>query len=147
LKQSPRNFYLHLKDKLKSIGFESSKSDQCLFISDKVICLVYVDDTLLYADDMQAIDDCIAALRNAGMGLEVEDDVAGFLGVHIDQNDDGKILMTQMGLTDRIVEALNIGDKPRKKTPAVYGCLGKEECGDPPQGTYNYALVIGHLQY
>jgi hypothetical protein len=79
LKQSPQNFYLHLKDKLKSIGFESSESDQCLFISDKVICLVYVDDTLLYADDMQVIDDCIAALINAGMGLEVEDDVAGFL--------------------------------------------------------------------
>jgi hypothetical protein len=121
LKQSPRNFYLHLKDKLESIGFESSESDQCLFISDKVICLVYVDDTLLYADDMQAIDDCISALRNAGMGLEVEDDVAGFLGVHIDRKDDGKILMTQMGLTDRIIKALNIGDKPCKKTPAVYG--------------------------
>jgi hypothetical protein len=147
LKQSPRNFYLHLKDKLESIGFESSESNQCLFISDKVICLVYVDDTLLYADDMQAIDDCIAALRNAGMGLEVEDDVAGFLGVHIDRNDDGKILMTQMGLTDRIVKALNIGDKPCKKTPAVYGCLGKDKCGDPPQGTYNYASVIGQLQY
>jgi hypothetical protein len=33
LKQSPRNFYLHLKDKLKSIGFESSESDQCLLCS------------------------------------------------------------------------------------------------------------------
>jgi hypothetical protein len=96
---------------------------------------------------MQAIDDCIAALRNAGMGLEVEDDVAGFLGVHIDRKDDGIILMTQMGLTDQIVKALNIGDKPCKKTPAVYGCLGKDECGDPPQGTYNYASVIGQLQY
>jgi hypothetical protein len=52
-----------------------------MFISDKVICLVYVDDTLLYSDDMKAIDDCIAALRDAGMGLEVEDDVTGFLGV------------------------------------------------------------------
>jgi hypothetical protein len=141
LKQSTRNFYLHLKDKLESIGFESSESDQCLFISDKVICLIYVDDTLLYADDMQAIDDCIAALRNAGMGLEVEDDVAGFLGVHIDRKDDGKILMTQMGLTDQaIVKALNIGDKP-------YGGLGKDEYGDPPQGTYNYTSVIGQLQY
>jgi hypothetical protein len=147
LKQSPRNFYLHLKDKLESIGFESSESDQCLFISDKVICLVYVDDTLLYADNMQAIDDCIAALRDAGMGLEVEDDVAGFLGVHIDRKDDGTILMTQMGLTDQIITALKIRDKPCKKTPTVYGCLGKDESGDPPQGTYNYASVIGQLQY
>jgi hypothetical protein len=41
---------------------------------------------------MQAIDDCIATLRSAGIRLEVEDDVAGFLGVHIDQKYDGKIV-------------------------------------------------------
>jgi hypothetical protein len=147
LKESPQNFSLHLKDKLELIGFESSESDQCLFFSDKVICLVYVDDTLLYADGMQAIDNCIVALRNAGMGLEVEDDVEGFLGVHIDRKYDGKIRMTQMGQTDRIIKALNIGGKPCKKTPAVYGCLGKDECGDPPQGTYMYASAIEQLQY
>ena len=147
LKQSPRNFYLHLKDKLESIGFTQSESDQCLFISDKVICLVYVDDTLLYAQNMEDIDACIADLRKADMALEVEDDVAGFLGVHIDRKDDGSILMTQMGLTDRIIKALNIGDLPMKKTPAEVGSLGKDEFGDPPQGTYNYASVIGQLQY
>jgi hypothetical protein len=55
--------------------------------------------------------------------------------------------MTQMGLNDQIIKALNIGDKPCKKTPAIYGCLGKDECGDLPQGTYNCASVIGQLQY
>ena len=50
LPQSPRNFFLHLKSQLESIGFESKHDvDPCLFVSDKVICLVYCDDTLLYA--------------------------------------------------------------------------------------------------
>jgi hypothetical protein len=50
LKQSPRNFFFHLKDKLEGVGFEQSVSDQCLFISDKVVCLVYVYDTLFFAE-------------------------------------------------------------------------------------------------
>jgi hypothetical protein len=33
LKQSPRNFFTHLKEKLEGVGFEQSTSDQCRFIS------------------------------------------------------------------------------------------------------------------
>jgi hypothetical protein len=78
------------------------------------------------------------------MSPEVEDDVAGFLGVHIDPKYDGKILMSQMGLTDQMIKALDIGDKP---SPAVHGCLDKDGSGDPPQGTYNHASGIRRLQY
>jgi hypothetical protein len=147
LKQSPRNFYNFLKSKLEFVGFTQSESDQCLFISDKVVCLVYVDDTLLFAENMQDIDDIIAALEAAGMELEVEDDVAGFLGVHIDRRDDGTIHLTQKGLIDRIIQALNIGDLPSKRTPAEQGCLGSDPEGDPPDSTYSYPSVIGMLQY
>ncbi len=102
-------------------------ADQCLIISGKVVCLVYVDDTLLYVENnMEDIDLAIKAIEDAGMHLEVEDDVAGFLGVLIDRKDDGTIHMTQTGLTDRIIKALNIGDLPMKRTPAEYGCLGKK---------------------
>ncbi len=37
---------------------------------------------------MEDIDVAIKAIENAGMHLEVEDDVAGFLGVLIDRKDD-----------------------------------------------------------
>ena len=95
LKQSPRNFFLHLKEKLEECGFEQSMADQCLFISGTAVCLVYVDDTLLYADSMEEINVAIKAIEDAGMHLEVEDDVAGFLGVLIDRKNDGTIHMTQ----------------------------------------------------
>jgi hypothetical protein len=147
LKQSPRNFFLHLKEKLESIGFESSISDQCLFISDKVVCLVYVDDTLFFAENEDDITEAIDGLIAAGMELEVEEDVAGFLGVHIDRRKDGSIHLTQTGLIDRLLKALNIGDLPAKRTPAEYGCLGKDPDGDPPQATYSYPSVIGMAQY
>jgi hypothetical protein len=95
LKQSPRNFFLHLKEKLEGEGFVQSKSDQCLFISDKVVCLVYVDDTLFFAQNDEDITEVTTGLMKAGMELEVEDDVAGFLGVHIDRRKDGTIILTQ----------------------------------------------------
>jgi hypothetical protein len=43
LGQSLRNWFLHLKDKFADIGFKQSEYDACLFVSDRVICIV--DDT------------------------------------------------------------------------------------------------------
>jgi hypothetical protein len=67
LKQYPRNFFLHLKAKLEKVGLHQSKSDACLFISDMVICLVYVDDTLFYSPEQEYIDEIIAKLRKEDM--------------------------------------------------------------------------------
>ena len=149
LKQAPRNFFLHLKDKLERVGFEqATEIDPCLFISEHVICLVYVDDTLLFARDMKHIDDILEKLVNEQkMALEVEDDVAGFLGVHIDRNAaTGEITLTQTGLIERILEALGVQHLPAVATPAEQ-VLGRDEEGDPPNCTFNYASVIGMLWY
>jgi Reverse transcriptase (RNA-dependent DNA polymerase) len=61
--QAPRNFFLHLKGKLEEVGFTQSKHDQCLFISDTVICLVYVDDTLFFAPEQRYIDKVLTKLK------------------------------------------------------------------------------------
>ena len=82
LKQSSRNHYQNLKSKLEDLGFTTCDSDPCLFISDKVIALVYVDDTLLFARDPNDIDAVITGLRDRNMDLQKEEDMAGFLGVH-----------------------------------------------------------------
>jgi hypothetical protein len=145
LKQSPRNFFHHLKSKLERVGFEQAIDiDPCLFISDKVICLVYVDDTLLFARDMKDIDNVLSKLVNEqGMGLEVEDSVAGFLGVHIKRDEKtSKVTLTQPGLIERIVDALGCRNLPAVSTPADR-TLGRDEDGDPPTCTFNFASVIG----
>lgn len=147
LKQAPRNFFQHLKSKLEAIGFEQAVDvDPCLFISEKVICLTYVDDTLLYAKDMKDIDEVLRRLTDEQeMALEIEDDVAGFLGVQIKRHKD-HVSLTQTGLIDRIIEALGVEDLPGVTTPAE-DVLGKDEGGDPPNCTFSYASVIGMLWY
>ena len=88
LKQSSRNFFLFLKSKLEAAGFTNQEEiDPCLFLSDKCIFLVYVDDTLFYSPKAEFIEEVIAKLKDLGMELEVKDSVAGFLGVHIERDE------------------------------------------------------------
>jgi hypothetical protein len=142
-KVAPRNFFLNLKGRLEQVGFTQSQSDQCLFISEHVICLIYVDDTLFFTPEQKYIDEVLVKLRES-MELEEEDDVAGFLGVLIKKSNDGTITLTQQGLIDRIIQSLGLENTPIKLTPAEYGCLGSDKNG---HGTYNYASVVGMLQY
>jgi hypothetical protein len=85
---------LRLKVKLEKVGFTQSENDPCLFMNDKVICIDYVDDTLLYSPKKSNIQEAIEALRQENMELEVESDIAGFLGVLITKNPDGTIHLT-----------------------------------------------------
>ena len=147
LVQSPRNFFLHLKSKLETTGFEQSSHDPCLFISSTVVCLVYVDDCLFFSRSDEDIKLAITRLRDNNMDLNVEDDVAGFLGVHIDKNEKGQITLTQLGLIDRIVEALGLHDCNAKFTPAPTEALGRDVDGLAHTSDFNYASVVGMLSY
>jgi hypothetical protein len=150
LKQSPRNFFSHLKEKLELVGFESIHDvDPCLFVSDKVICLVYVDDTLFFSPKQEFIDDVIRRLQHEhNLDLEVEQDVAGFLGIHLDRDPtSGHIKLTQIGLIKRIIAMLGVQNDSVKSTPAKREPLVMDRDGDPPNATYNYASVVGMLQY
>jgi hypothetical protein len=84
-----------------------------------------VYDTLFFSPRQEYIDEMIINLEEAGLKLEAEDDVAGFLGVLIERRYDGTLLMTQPGLTQRIVKALKIGKLTPKRTPAKNRTLGK----------------------
>ena len=110
--------------------------------------MTYVDDCLWWARSRKDIDEVIEQLRGPkyNMTLEIEDSVAGFLGVHIDRQEDGRIVLTQKGLIDKIIEALQIEDLPPVSTPATE-CLGKDEFGDPANCAFNYASVIGMIWY
>lgn len=147
LKQSPKNFFNFLKGNLEAVGFQAQTDvDPCLFISDKCICLVYVDDTLFFSPNAKYIDETIEKLRERGMELEVEGSVAGFLGVHLDRDETNQsIKLTQKGLIKRIIEAL--GTTKKCPTPTTTDALPIDPEGDPPDQLYNYASVVGMLLY
>ena len=147
LKQAPRTFFEHISGELQAVGFQQMVDvDPCLFISDKVVCLLYVDDSYLCAENEEDINEVVRKLNERGMQLSEEEKKAPFLGVKIDKLEDGTIRMNQTGLIDRIIEALGCEDLPPVDTP-VTETLPKDPEGEPAQGTFNYASVIGMLWY
>ena len=78
LKQSPRNFFFHLKSKLETLEFVRIPADPCVFILPDMICLVYVDDCLFFAPYESNFNTMLQKLRNEDLILEKEDDVADF---------------------------------------------------------------------
>ena len=140
---------LHLKDKLEECHLVQSKSDPCLFFGRDVICIVYVDDCCFYSPKEEYIDRLLEDLKvKCGLDLNVENDVAGFLGVHIDRKEDGKLELTQKGLIERIIKALGLDNTSNKaSTPAESRALSADVEGAACQETFNYASVIGMLMY
>jgi len=128
---------------------EQSKFDPCLFVGTKVICVVYVDDLIIWSKDTLAINDSAMQLRDLGMDLEQEDDAAGFLGVTLEQDPEMSLLeMKQTGLIKRIIEALGLDDGAKGKfIPSESKPLVKDINGELASGAFSYSSVVGMLLY
>jgi hypothetical protein len=148
LSQSPRNYFLYTRDKLIKMGFVQSEADPCLFISPDIICLIYVDDALLFYKDKQSIHTLTDKMKQEGMLFREEESVAGYLGVHIDRKDDGTIHLTQKGLADKIVDSLHLSgaDVAPVDTPCTK-YVPIEEDGELAHGEFSYPSVVGQLNY
>jgi len=148
LKQAPKIWFNHLNDKLKLLGFvQCVDVDQCLFVSEKVILLCYVDDCLLYAKDPEDIQEVIRQLHAQNMQLKEEGSAEDFLAVDIKHDKEaGTITLTQTGLTDRIIKALGCDHLPLVTTPADT-ILHEDKDGEQATGDFNHASVIVMIWY
>ena len=144
LRNSPKQCWKFMVEKLEVCGINQSKLDHCLFVGDKVMQVLYVDDLLLWPTANQHIIDLGNELNEVGVDLEEEDDVAGFLGVKLTKTPGGSMVMTQYGLTDRIIEAMGL-DKENptpKRTPCLKAPLHKDVDGDPCSESFAYASIV-----
>ena len=147
MRQSPRNFFLHLKNNLEKAGFVQSKSEPCLFSCREVVCLCYVDDCLFYAPTQKHIDTVFEEMQKVDLDFHIENEMAGFLGVDIVHHEDGSIELLQTGLIDRIIIALGLEGAKPKKTPAEFGALGSDKDGPACNETFSYPSIIGMMMY
>ena len=149
LRQSPRAFWKFMVEKMESCGMKQSSLDPCLFVSQKVVAITWVDDILFWAKDEKDIHKLAMNLRGVGVDLEEEEDAAGFLGVTLSKLKDGRIEMVQTGLIDRIIEALGLDDSNAhgKWTPCEKAPLVRDENGEPAKGDFSYSSVVGMLLY
>ena len=93
--------------------------------------LFWVDDYIFYAENKERIVEIILSMKNEFL-LEREEGLARFLGIQIERNkQNNKIILTQTGLTDRILEAMDMIDCNLKYTPADKYPLHKNLDGRP----------------
>ena len=153
LKQALKSFFDKLSRGLRDRGFEKSEVDKCLFMKQDMICVVYVDDTIIASPDSKAIDTLIYNLGIAdeeqrhAFDLRDEGEVGDFLGIRIEKSDAKKFTLTQTGLITKVLKEVDMESCNSAKTPSSPVPLGKDEEGEPFNEKWDYATVVGMLMY
>jgi hypothetical protein len=152
LKQAPKSFYDKLRAGLEQRGFTRSEVDHCLFLKRDMMVVVYVDDTIICGPDSKEIEKLIADLgvsddeHREVFELRDEGNVGDFLGIRIEKQGDS-YLLTQTGLTEKVIKAACMEECNGKPTPANEEPLGKDVDGDPFTEEWKYSEVVGMLLY
>ena len=135
------NWYHKLRNQLvDGMNFQQSENDPCLFMKDDMLVVVYVDDCLIFAKNGKDVNDFIAAMRDAKFKMTDEDTVDNFLGIFIEEVEDGYIL-NQPGLISRIMQECGIEeesklhDTPEKSRKNCQKMLFKSKAVTPPHET------------
>ena len=89
-----------------------------------MLILCYVDDCFCVSKSKKKILNLIKDLkenekRKHVFDLDLEEDMAGFLGIPIEKTKDGKTKLLQTGLIDCILKVLNLEEANGKDTPAA----------------------------
>jgi histone deacetylase 1/2 len=153
LKQAPKTFFDKLRAGLLERGFTPSNIDPCLFMKKNMICVVYVDDTILCGPDSAALEMEIRGLgvsnleQRHSFQLRDEGEVGDFLGIRIHKQENGKFDLSQTGLINKIISATGMEDCNPISTPTSKAALGSDRDGDPFNEKWKYSAVVGMLLY
>ena len=113
--------------------------------------LVYIDDCIVFGPSDQSIDQVVQDLCACSRQFTVDEqgDVGDFLGIQVQKQDDGSILLTQPQLIDSIIKDLHLQSSSNgKKTPSMMTSqLHKDTDGTEMMPDFHYRSVIGKLNF
>ena len=153
LRQAPKTFYDKITEGLTERGFVQSKVDKCLFMKDEMVCVIYVDDTIIAGPDPKAIEELITSLGIAkeeqrhSFQLRDEGEVGDFLGIRIEKTGIKQFTLSQTGLINKVLKTTKMESCNSCVTPCSLTALGKDENSDPIDELWDYAVVVGMLMY
>ena len=153
LKQAPETFSGKLRAGLSERGFIQSEVDKCLFMKGDLVCLVYVDGTILAGPNLDNINKEIAGLGVSttdqihSFQLRDEGQVGDFLGIRIEKLGERTFHLTQTGLTNKVLKAASMEDCNPVLTPSSIVPLAIDKDGDVFEEDWEYATIVGMLMY
>src|SRR5438046_746606 len=119
LKQGTRVWNQRIRLFLKSIGFDQTYSDPCVYINKKtdIIIAMWVDDLIIFGKDMASINDLKAQLNEE---YEMKDlgELKYFLGIQVHHDRERKIIhISQAGYNRTILEWYGMQNSKPASTP------------------------------
>ena len=120
-KSAPRNWFNFLKENLEACAFvQQTEVDPCLFISEKVICVMYVDDCLIIGPKND-VDKCLIDIERF-FDIKKSNQIDTFIGCKI-KRIDNRILLSQPELIEKLLFVFKEDIKSGRdcKTPAGAG--------------------------
>jgi hypothetical protein len=156
LKQSPRSWFRNISTQLKSLGFETSAADPCVFTLSRdgllMVMGVYVDD-LIYFGDHLLIDEISEVLR-AVYEITVMGPAKVFLGIHIDQSIPGQITLDQTQYVKKFLSDFGIQANEFSNTPlasdyakSIASSLTSTTVISKPPLPVTYNEAVGKIMY
>ena len=118
-----------------------------------MLCIVYVDDTIVATPNAVAIENVITSLDIADeeqrhtFELCDEGEAGDFLVIRIVKSGSRQFTLSQPGLINKVLKAANMEDCNIVKTPFSPVTLGKDEYGEPFVEDWEYANIMGMLMY
>ena len=146
------NWFQKLCEGIESENFVKSEIDQCVFIREDCIILVYVDDMIAISRQNSASEKIVVNLQNKNYMLTDEGPLTKYLGVDVKHRKQGGFELIQPFLIKRVIDLLKLDDEDlgkynTKPTPAVKPLLCKNLSGEERKHRWNDRKAIGMLTY
>ncbi|CAA7030261.1 unnamed protein product, partial [Microthlaspi erraticum] len=149
LKQSPRAWYMALKDHLVQTGFTNSLADTSLFVycRDSVLLyvLVYVDDIIVTGNRPELVTSVETSLATR-FSIKDPCDIHYFLGIEVTRTNNGLHLMQRKYIVDLLTKTHMFEAKP-VSTPMPTSPKLTLHSGKALDNAKEYRMVVGSLQY
>ncbi len=150
LKQAPRIWNQRIQCFLKSIGFEQTYSDPCVYINKEteVIIAMWVDDFIIFEMDMADINILKTALK-AEYEMKDISKLTYFLGIQVYRDREQKLIhIDQSGYIQMILKRYEMqNSKATKIPPATDTKLVKASISDRLIDRHMYQSIVGSQMY
>ena len=145
LKSSPKIWNEKLNDVLFEYGLKPCPVEPCIYTGRGIYLLIYVDDLLYCGDSQNDIDEFEAAMK-AQFQLTVEAEVRKFLGIQIEEKEDG-ILIHQADYCNKIVETFGMADAVSAKIPILPNLDLEKVDQEPMESAHLFQALLGSLLF
>jgi hypothetical protein len=151
LKQAPRVWHNKLHSELTKLGFQQSDADPSLYIlcgeTNRIMCLVYVDDILVAARDVATMSSIKAQLHSV---FEARDlgEATFFLGMHIVRDRGTRTLkLHHEKYITNLLSSHGMENCKGVHTPMQANVTLSKSDGDPLEPKTPYSALVGSLMF